>query len=129
MSLCVVRTNLAISPAHAHCHSEHPQACEARRGRERNLLCGGRSDTTSIVLASKSHVLYVGVTGLLLARVLQHKSGECEGLTARYEVNRMVHFEVFQYVNNDRTGNGDQEVAAGKREKKVALLEANNPTW
>jgi len=41
----------------------------------------------------------------------------------------MVHFEVFQYENNDRTGNGDQEVAAGKREKKVALLEANNPTW
>jgi putative endonuclease len=77
------------------------------------------------VLASKSRVLYVGVTGFLLARVLQHKSGECEGLTARYKVNRMVHFEVFQYVNNDRTGNGDQEVAA---ETKVALLEANNPS-
>jgi hypothetical protein len=37
----------------------------------------------------------------------------------------MVHFDVLQYVNNDRTGNGDQEVAA---EKKVALLEANNPS-
>jgi putative endonuclease len=76
-------------------------------------------------LASKSRVLYVDVTGFLMARVLQHKTGEGEGLTPRYKVNRMVHFEVFQYVNNDRTGNGDQEVAAGK---KVAWLEANNPS-
>ena len=80
------------------------------------------------VLASQSRVLYVGVTGFLMARVLQHKSGECEGLTQRHKVNPMVHFEVFQYVKNDRAGNGDQEVAAGK-EKKVALLEANNPAW
>ena len=77
------------------------------------------------VLASKSRVLYVGVTGFLMAQVLHRKSGECEGLTPRYKVNRMVHFAVFQYANHDRTGNGDQEVAA---EKKVALLEANNPS-
>jgi len=59
--------------------------------------------------------------------VIPNRPQACEA--ARYKVNRMVHFEVFQYLNNDRTGNGDQEVAAGKREKKVALLEANNPTW
>jgi predicted GIY-YIG superfamily endonuclease len=35
-------------------------------------------------LASKSRVLYVDVTGFLMARVLQHKTGEGEGLTPRY---------------------------------------------
>ena len=92
-----------------------PQACEARRGRERNLLCGGRSDTTSMFLASKSRVLYVDVTGFLMARVLQHKTGEGEGLTPRYKVNRMVHFEVFQYVNNDRT---ETEIKKWRRERR-----------
>ena len=77
------------------------------------------------VLASKSRVLYVGVTGFLMARVLQHKSGECERLTPMYKVNRMVHFEVFQYVNHDRTGNGVQEVAAGK-EGRIARGEQSD---
>ena len=79
------------------------------------------------VLASKSRVLYVGVTGFLMARVLQHKSGEYEGFTQRYKVNRLVHFEVFQYVNNAIAR--ETEIKKWRREKKVALLEANNPTW
>jgi putative endonuclease len=37
------------------------------------------------ILASKSRVLYVGVAGFLMARMLQHKSGDSEGFTQRYE--------------------------------------------
>ena len=78
------------------------------------------------ILASKNRVLYVGVTGFLMARVLQHKSGECEGFTQRYKVNRLVYFEVFQYVNN---AIAETEIKKWRREKKVALFEADNPTW
>ncbi|HYL94234.1 MAG TPA: hypothetical protein VET69_00420 [Terriglobales bacterium] len=39
------------------------------------------------ILSSKGRVLHVGVTGFLMARVLQHKSGACEGFTQRYKVN------------------------------------------
>jgi predicted GIY-YIG superfamily endonuclease len=38
------------------------------------------------ILASKSRVLYVGVTGFLLQRVLQHKAGDGDGFTGRYRV-------------------------------------------
>jgi putative endonuclease len=79
------------------------------------------------ILASKNRVLYVGVTGFLMARVLQHKSGECEGFTQRYKVNRLVYFEVFQYVNNAIAR--ETEIKKWRREKKVALFEADNPTW
>jgi putative endonuclease len=72
-------------------------------------------------------VLYVGVTGFLMARILQHKSGECEGFTQRYKVNRLVYFEVFQYVNNAIAR--ETEIKKWRREKKVALFEADNPTW
>jgi putative endonuclease len=71
-------------------------------------------------------VLYVGVTGFLMARVLQHKSADCEGFTRTYKVNRVVYYEVFQYVNNAITR--ETEVKKWRREKQVARFEGNNPT-
>jgi predicted GIY-YIG superfamily endonuclease len=34
------------------------------------------------IMASKGRVLYVGVTGFLFSRVMQHKSGEIDGFTS-----------------------------------------------
>ncbi len=79
------------------------------------------------ILASKNRVLYVGVTGFLMARVLQHKSGQCEGFTQRYKVNRLVYYEVFQYVNNAIAR--ETEIKEWRREKKVALFAVENPSW
>ena len=64
--------------------------------------------------------LYVASPGFLMARVLQHKSGECAGFTQRYKVNRLVYYEVFQYVNNAIAR--ETEIKKWRREKKVALL-------
>lgn len=78
------------------------------------------------ILASKSRVLYVGVTGSLTARVMQHKSGE-EGFTAKYRITRLVYYETFQYVNSAIAR--ETEIKAWRREKKVALIAAENATW
>jgi len=51
------------------------------------------------IVASRSRILYVGVTGFLMARVLQHKSGETDGFTKKYSINRLVYYESFRYVN------------------------------
>jgi putative endonuclease len=77
------------------------------------------------ILASKSRVLYVGVTGFLMPRVIQHKTGEIDG-TRRYKVNRLVYYEPFQYVNNAIAR--ETEIKKWRREKKVALIEPSNPT-
>ena len=79
------------------------------------------------ILSSKSRVLYVGVTGFLAARMLQHKARETVGFTRRYHVDRLVYFEVFRYVNNAIAR--ETEIKAWRREKKVALIEADNPLW
>ena len=79
------------------------------------------------IMASKSRVLYTGVTGFLMARVKQHKQAETEGFTKRYNVNRLVYCEVFRYVNNAITR--ETEIKKWRREKKVALIETSNPTW
>jgi len=78
-------------------------------------------------MASKSRVLYVGVTSSLISRVMQHKAGESEGFGKRYNITRLVYYEVFQYVNNAIAR--ETEIKKWRREKKVALIEASNPTW
>ena len=79
------------------------------------------------IMASIRGVLYVGVTGFLYARVLQHKSGETDGFTRRYRVHKLVYYETFRYVNNAIAR--ETEIKKWRREKKVALIEAGNPTW
>jgi putative endonuclease len=79
------------------------------------------------ILSSKGRVLYVGMTGFLAARVLQHKSRETDGFTRRYNVDRLVYYKVFRYVNNAIAR--ETEIKAWRREKKVALIEARNPLW
>jgi putative endonuclease len=45
------------------------------------------------LMASASRVLYIGVTGDLLRRVLEHKQMRVPGFTARYRVTELVYFE------------------------------------
>ena|SRR5450631_134845 len=79
------------------------------------------------ILSSKSRVLYVGMTGVLAARIMQHKARETDGFARRYHVDRLVCYEVFRYVNNAIAR--ETEIKGWRREKKVALIEASNPLW
>ena len=78
-------------------------------------------------MASKGRVLYVGVTGFLRARILQHKAGATDGFTQRYHITRLVYYETFRYVNNAIAR--ETQIKKWRREKKVALIEASNPAW
>ena len=77
------------------------------------------------IMASAGRVLYVGVTGSLMARVLQHKAGEVYGFTKKYSVCRLVYYETFRYVNNAISR--ETQIKGLRREKKIALIEASNP--
>jgi GIY-YIG catalytic domain len=50
------------------------------------------------IVASRSHVLYVGMTGDFQGRVWKHKWKEYEGCLSRYNCDRLVWFERFQDV-------------------------------
>ena len=79
------------------------------------------------ILASKSRRLYIGITGFLMARVLQHKSGETASFTRRYNIDRLVYCESFRYVNNALAR--ETYLKTWSRKRKVALIEASNPLW
>jgi putative endonuclease len=79
------------------------------------------------IMASRSHTLYVGVKGNLHKRVFQHKWREHDGFTERYNCDRLVWFECHEEVGRAITR--EKELTGWRRQKKIALVEALNPTW
>jgi len=72
-------------------------------------------------------VLYKGVTNDLVARVFQHKEKSLKGFTKRYNVTKLVYYEMFEDINDaiDR----EKQIKAGSRQKKVELIHGMNPEW
>jgi putative endonuclease len=79
------------------------------------------------ILCSTNQVLYVGMTNDLVRRVAQHKRGAFPGFTKRYNVDRLVYFEHTHHV--DAAIAREKQIKKWVREKKVALIEAQNPEW
>ncbi|MGA0600385.1 GIY-YIG nuclease family protein [Caulobacter sp. KR2-114] len=80
------------------------------------------------IMSNRPHgTLYIGVTANLEARVQQHRSGELDGFTKRYGLQRLVWYERHDLI-----------IDAIKREKalkrylrdwKLNLIETINPEW
>ena len=79
------------------------------------------------IMASKSRVLYVGVTNDIWRRVWEHKNDVHPGFTSKYRIHRLVYFESFKYVGNAIAR--EKRMKGWLREKKVALIRSANPTW
>jgi putative endonuclease len=79
------------------------------------------------IVASRSHTLYIGVTGDLCKRVFEHKWKEHGGFTARYNCDRLVWFESHQNVAAAIAR--EKQLKGWRREKKIALIEKMNPAW
>jgi putative endonuclease len=79
------------------------------------------------LVADRSRVLYVGFTSNLRGRVIQHRDGWFEGFTKSYDCHRLVWFERFSTASAGIAR--EKQIKRWRREKKVALIERENPTW
>jgi putative endonuclease len=79
------------------------------------------------IVASRSLNFYTGVTNNIYQRALQHKRGEIEGFTKRYNINRLVYYEVFQHIGNAIAR--ERQIKAWTRAKRLALIKSMNPAW
>ena len=79
------------------------------------------------ILASRSGVLYVGVTGNLVHRLYQHRTHAVAGYTQKYNVTRLVYYE--ETTDVAAAIAREKQVKGWLRKKKVALIEADNPAW
>lgn len=79
------------------------------------------------ILASKSGVLYTGVTRGLDIRMLQHRFKTVEGFTKRYNITRLVYYERHAHIRAAIAR--EKQIKGWTRQRKIALIEASNPTW
>jgi len=79
------------------------------------------------ILASRSRALYVGMTGFIMPRILQHRAGDGGRFSSKYRVHRLVYYEIFALVES--AIRRETEIKKWRREKKIALIEKKNSTW
>ncbi len=72
-------------------------------------------------------VMYVGMTNNLERRLIEHRDHISAGFTSRYNVHKLVCFEVTQDVQSALER--EKQIKHWRREKKNALVLASNPEW
>ena len=80
-----------------------------------------------ILASQKNGTLYIGVTNDLERRVFEHKQKVNEGFTSKYNVNILVYFESFQYINDAILR--EKRLKKWNRQWKINLIEEENFEW
>ena len=75
----------------------------------------------------KNTVLYTGVTNDLIRRVYEHKEKMIEGFTKRYNINKLVYFEVADCA--EAAIQREKQIKGDSRQKKIDLINDKNPEW
>jgi len=80
------------------------------------------------ILSNKyNNVLYVGITNDLIRRVYEHKNKLVEGFTEKYNIDKLVYYELFNDPINAITR--EKQLKGYSRKKKVELINSFNPEW
>jgi len=79
------------------------------------------------IMASASRTLYTGVSNNLERRVSEHQLKLIPGFTSRYNINRLVYYEVFGDIRAAIVR--EKQIKGWRRTKKVALIESHNRDW
>ena len=80
-----------------------------------------------ILTNSYHNVLYTGVTNELERRCYEHKKKIVKGFTQRYNVDKLVYFEVFDSI--DQAIAREKQIKGYSRMKKNALIDKFNKEW
>ena len=79
------------------------------------------------IMTNKSKTLYVGVTNNLQRRVYEHKIKMIRGFTSKYNITKVVYFEVFNDIES--AIKREKQIKGWLRKKKIDLIESMNAEW
>ena len=71
--------------------------------------------------------LYIGVTSDLVKRVYEHKTKLLKGFTEKYNLDKLVYYEVFEDI--DQAIYREKCMKEWKREWKIKRIEEMNRDW
>jgi len=74
------------------------------------------------ILTNKSKTLYTGVTNNLERRIYEHKHKSIEGFTKKYNLTKLVYYEIAEDVRSAITG--EKQIKGWLRSKKIRLIES-----
>jgi putative endonuclease len=80
-----------------------------------------------ILGSRKNGTLYIGVTNNLIKRVYQHKSKEIKGFSQKYNVTKLLYYEM--YFDICTAIEREKCIKKWKRQWKINLIERFNPYW
>jgi putative endonuclease len=80
------------------------------------ILCNKRNGT-----------LYTGVTSDLIKRVYEHKNNLADNFTKKYNVHKIVWYEIHQTAESAITR--EKQIKKWERKWKLELIERDNPDW
>ena len=79
-------------------------------------------------MANKNNsVLYTGVTNNLQKRVHEYKCKLTKSFTAKYNINKLVYFEIYGNVYDAISR--EKQIKGGSRQKKIDLINKINKNW
>ena len=79
------------------------------------------------IMTNKSRTLYTGVTNNLERRVYEHKNKLIEGFTKKYNITKLVYYEISNDV--EAAIAREKQIKGWLRRKKIVLIESANPQW
>jgi putative endonuclease len=80
-----------------------------------------------IMANSRNTVLYAGVTNDLKRRVYEHKEKLASGFTTKYNITKLLYYEVFEDIENAIWR--EKQIKAGSGQKKIELVDGVNREW
>jgi putative endonuclease len=86
-----------------------------------------RQPAVYIMTSKRNGTLYVGVTSDLAKRIWEHKNNAVEGFTKRYNVHRLVWYELHETMGS--AIQREKQMKEWKRKWKLELIESTNPNW
>ena len=79
---------------------------------------------TYIMMNKWNTVSYIGITGELFNRVCQHKQKVNKGFTKKYNINKLVYYEIFDNPNDAIAR--EKQFKRWRRRKKIELIKKEN---
>ena len=73
------------------------------------------------------NVLYAGVTNNLIRRIYEHKNKLVEGFTKKYNVDRLIYYEVYSEISDAIAR--EKQIKGWARKNKNDLINQTNPEW
>jgi len=91
------------------------------------ISLGGIMYYVYILTNKNNHVIYTGVTNDLQRRVAEHKTHLKQGFTNKYNVTKLVYYEITSSVIS--AIEREKQIKSWSRIKKNRLVQSMNPVW